>query len=116
MEFATILFTNLGALAVQLPIYIVYCVGLVFAFTRWNKHPRVSLLATISYGVGMVVSIILTLIQVNLPYQMSANEIGAIYSVLGICGNLIHAGLAALLVAAVFGWRAPQEAAPQNAE
>jgi hypothetical protein len=111
MEFTTILLGSLGALVVQIPLYIVYGVGLALAFTRWNKHPRVSLLAAIAYSASIVISIILTIIQVSLPYQMAAQEVGAVYSILGICGNLIHAALAAVLVAAVFGWRKADEAA-----
>ncbi len=116
MTFTAILLSNLGAIAVQIPVYIVYGVGLALAVTRWNKHPRVSLFAAIAYSASIVIGLVLTIVQASLPYELPAAEIGAIYSVLGVCGNLIHAGLAALLVAAVFGWRGPQEPAPQNAE
>jgi len=111
MPFTDVLLASLSALLVQIPLYIVYGVGLTLAFTRWNKHPRASLLAAIAYSASIVISIILTIIQVSLPYQMSAQEVGAVYSILGICGNLVHAALAAVLVAAIFGWRKADDTA-----
>lgn len=116
MSFAPLLFAILAALGVQVPIYIAYSVGLVFAFTRWNKHPKVSLLVALAYGTALLLSITLTIIQVSLPYQMPAAQVGALYSVLAICSNLIHTALTGLIIAAIFGWRSPMEPSPATNE
>ena len=88
----------LAAVLTQLPVYLVWLVGLILALAGWKKHPSVSLAALI----GFVVLFLLALVT-----QLTTVRHGVNWSQAGIAflEALIRAGAWGLVLAAIFGWR-----------
>jgi hypothetical protein len=94
----------------QLPVILVWLIGLVLALVYWRRHPTVSLLAIIAIVGFLVTSLVGTYLSVWLPLTLqergwSIGRIGILMTARGVIGSLISAVLWALLLAAVFGWR-----------
>ena len=88
----------LAAVLTQLPVYLVWLVGLILALAGWKKHPSVSLVALI----GFVILFLLALVT-----QLTTVRHGVNWSQAGIAflEALIRAGAWGLVLAAIFGWR-----------
>jgi hypothetical protein len=81
-------------------------VGIFFAVLLWRRHPMVSLLALGGFGIllGNVV------IAVGLQYWTIAGEpddVGVLFRTASALRSLTGAVAFALLIGAIFGWRAP---------
>jgi hypothetical protein len=108
---------SLSVLLIQLPVLLVWLVGLVLAIVYWKRHPRVSLLALIGLAglfianvLGSLVSLWLPLIveQTGLPGGMQ--QYALINAIRTIAGSLISAVFWVLVIAAIFGGRRKPEA------
>jgi hypothetical protein len=88
----------LAAVLTQLPVYLIWLVGLILALAGWKKHPSVSLVALI----GFVILFLLALVT-----QLTTPRYGVNWSQAGIAflEALIRAGAWGLVLAAIFGWR-----------
>jgi len=88
----------LAAILTQLPVYLVWLVGVILALVGWKKHPSVSLVALI----GFVILVLLALFT-----QITTVRHGVNWSQAGIAflEALIRAGAWGLVLAAIFGWR-----------
>jgi membrane protein YdbS with pleckstrin-like domain len=88
----------LAAILTQLPVYLVWLVGIILALVGWKKHASVSLVALI----GFVVLFLLALFT-----QLTTAHHGVNWSQVGIAflEALIRAGAWGLVLAAMFGWR-----------
>jgi hypothetical protein len=88
----------LAAVLTQLPVYLVWLVGLILSLAGWKKHPSVSLVALI----GFVILFLLALVT-----QLTTPRYGVNWSQAGIAflEALIRAGAWGLVLAAIFGWR-----------
>lgn len=100
----------LGALLPQIPLYLAYLVGSTIALMRWSRHPRASLYLLISIFVSFITQIIVTAVQVWLPYYLiTLNTDSRSYAYyfygLSVIANLIHALTFGLLLLAVFSER-----------
>lgn len=105
------------ALLPQLPVFLLYLVGIAIALWRWKWHPRVSLLLIVSLSVSLVWAIINTFAQVWLPSYIYRNINGAEYLyyafyVLNIVSNLVHFAALGLLLFAVFSGRRANQLPP----
>lgn len=102
----------LGALAPQLPLYLVYLIGSIGAIIRWKRHPRASLFLIVSIAISFVTAIILTIVQMWLPYYLATLKVDAVsisyyFYGLNVIGNLIRALTFVFVLLAVFVERSP---------
>ncbi len=105
------LLRDIGASLVgQLPVYLVYLVGLIFAIVKYGKHPKPSLFAILALigllvtsigGTVLTLSVIHSQRQSGDPYSAIATQLG----ILGIIRSLFFAVSIGLLVAAVYTGR-----------
>jgi len=105
----------LSALVTMLPTVIAEVVVVVVAVSRWNRHPKISMLATTAMLVMLVVEVVGRSASVLLPMRMmgegrSTAELGMIFAVLGGVSSMVHAIALGLLAAAIFGERSPSRA------
>jgi len=98
-------------LATRIPTVLVLLAGLIFAIVRREKHPRISLLAGIYFGLSILMSVIGVLVSL-MPIlsrdllDISVSQIGVLMSAYGIFAGFMNAGLVVLLIFAIFGGRA----------
>lgn len=100
-----------------LPIQCVWIAGIVLALVRWGKHPNVSLLAFLAYGAYLVLSLLNPLVwrhvfsplagRVDDPHQMQI-----MFAAFNFAWYCVSAIPAALLLAAIYGWRRPAAPSP----
>ena len=108
------LIPTLTSLATSIPLFLVWLIGIAVALSRWRRHPRVSLFAAIAFAVMIGSTIILRVVYMLGPLMMrerdwTTSEIGTIFAVIGIVSALINAAAWALILSAIFGWRAHRE-------
>jgi O-antigen ligase len=95
----------------RIPVLLALLAGLIFAIVRREKHPRISLLAGIYFGLSILMSVIGALVSL-LPifsrewFDISITQIGMVMSGYGIFAAFLNAGLVVLLILAIFGGRA----------
>jgi hypothetical protein len=94
----------------QLPVILVWLIGLVLSLVYWRRHPTVSLLAIVAIVGFLITSLIGTYLSVWLPLILqergwSIGQIGMLLTARSIIGSLVSAVLWALLLAAIFGGR-----------
>jgi hypothetical protein len=113
-----ILFSSLNVLSFLIPVIIVWVIGIALALSRWKRHPKVSLFAIIAFVVMIGSSVIFRVISAMGPMMMAQSgwapsEMGPVFAVIGIVSTLITAVAWALILCAIFGWRArPQMEKP----
>jgi hypothetical protein len=110
-----LLMVALGSLVTSIPSVLVDITLLVVAMSRWNRHPRISMLACTSGVLMLVLDVLVRAVFAILPLKLresghSTTEMGVIYSVMGGVSGLAHAVAIGLLVAAVFSDRQPSPA------
>ena len=90
----------------QVPLVLLFTVGIVLAIIRWQRHPLASLLLV----VGATIELLLAVAYTVLPYALENNgSMMAAFSVLRLVGLVGTA----LVMAAVFVER-PLSATPQR--
>ena len=103
--------TIVTVFAPRILVLFAYLAGLIFAIVRRDKHPRISLLAGISFGVLTVMTVLDAVISL-LPLfsrdviDLSISQIGMIMSVYRFVAAFLEAGAIVLLIFAIFGGRA----------
>jgi hypothetical protein len=108
----SLLTATLVTLAMYLPLYITWLVGLILAIVKWKKIPKVSLLTVIAIVTLFLVNMAGTIFSMMYPYTAHQNgistaQIGIVTTVVGIINILITTTCWGLLLAAIFGWRKP---------
>ncbi len=101
---------NWGLLLAQLPVYLVLLVGIILAAVTWQKHPRVSLLATGGLGLILLTALVSNFFGSNLPLYLHirglpARLMGVVLLVVNLARSLLTAAGWALVLWAIFGWR-----------
>ena len=114
------LLRDIGASLVgQLPVYLVYLAGLVFAILKYGKHPKPSLLAILALAGLLVTSIGGTVVTLSVihsqrqsgePYSAITTQLG----ILGVIRSLFFAASIGLLVAAVYTGRTSAKQRPRD--
>lgn len=103
-------FPGLSGLLTQLPLYIVWIVGIVIALVRWSRHPKVSLLLLIGLLVLLVQSLasglLLPWLQIAMMDRgMGGSRIGMLIGVISVVTALIRTAAWGLILVAVFSGR-----------
>ena len=104
-----LLIPTLTALAAQLPVVMVWIIGLVLALVFWKRNPRVSLLTLIAI-MGFIINMLVgTYLSIWLPTMRdqgwSINQIGTALGLIGFIRSFVGAILWGLVLVAIFGWR-----------
>src|SRR5258708_4442384 len=95
-------------LARRLPLILVALGGIVFALTRWKRHPRVSLLTLAALVIYFVRILLFTPIRYWLPnimgsmFHASNTGIDWAYTLVNLIEDFAFAGVVVLLVVAAF--------------
>src|SRR5262245_61278560 len=104
------LIPTLSAIAISTPVIIVWVIGIIWALSRWRRHPQVSRYALIAFAISIVNLIVNRFISIWAPLTMrdngwTATQMGMFLSAFGIITALISAVAWALVICAIFGWR-----------
>jgi hypothetical protein len=106
MDFTATLAIAFGSLVPQLPSIVVMIVGIILALSRWNKHPKISMLIVIALALDIAISLIFPIVQAAvIGSGARGSEVGLIFAVWGITSGLLRAAALGLLVWAGLGWR-----------
>jgi hypothetical protein len=95
-------------LAPRTPVLLVWIVGIGLAASRWQRHPRVSALATVALARAMLLTLGNVGFTVSLPFMartQNVGQIGLLSTVVGVVTFVVDAVLWGLVLAAIFGWR-----------
>jgi hypothetical protein len=100
------------SLARSLPFVAVCGVGLMLAIVRWQRHPRVSLLATCGFAILGAVSLVSSFFYALVPSLLSEglggeSDVGTAMAVYSVIATLINAVAWSLVVWALFVDRKP---------
>ena len=100
----TQIFTSLLAGA---PLYLVWICAIGFAASKWQAHPRTSMLICVAAGISIFASLASTVITWILPSLISSVGIGYqamsyIYGAVGFLHSLVTAAAFATLVYAAY--------------
>jgi hypothetical protein len=103
-------FSAVSSCLTQLPLLLVWLVGIVLAVTRWQRHPKVSLLALIALVLALLETILNGLLSVWLPMMlteqgMDSMQIGTVFGVWRFISSIVGAVIWGLVLAAIFRWR-----------
>ena len=110
MELAGTVVPTLTSIAVQLPVLLMWLVGVVLAVVHWRRHPKVSLLfliATLTLFVRLVAGtwVGIGLVRILRQGGMGITNAGLVQLGSRAFLSLMGAVAWGLLLAAVFGWR-----------
>jgi hypothetical protein len=105
----------LASLVTAIPTLLVDVALIAIAVSRWNRHPRVSMLAAFSGGLLFVLDLLGRAFFTILPLKMhetgrSTADLSVVYAVAGGASSLLHAIAMGLLIAAVFAERPGSQA------
>ena len=97
----------------QLPSLLTLIACMIFAITRWKRHPRVSLLVLVSLALLFIHGIAFSIIYNWVPGLFSkpvydATTMRNVYLVLGLISNGTAAVIFAILLGAIFMQRKPE--------
>ena len=99
----------LGACALQIPIFLVWLVGIGLAVMRWKKHPRVSRLVVIGLAAHLLVTAgyhTLYLTAANFLFRSNnVDLISGATQALTFCHSLVSAAVWGVMLFAIFGSR-----------
>jgi hypothetical protein len=101
------------ALLTQIPLFIIYIIGVIVALSQRKNHPRASLF-TILAMVGLFFSsLVLVGVQIGLPHYLASNtsptmDIRLVLGIVSGLRNLIDAIAIGLLLIAVYNRRISQ--------
>jgi uncharacterized membrane protein YoaK (UPF0700 family) len=96
----------------RIPMLLVTLGGIVFAITRWKRHPRVSLITVLALALYWVEAFVFLCIRYWLPnlvvsLKLSSSGINALFVVISVLDDFAFAVVIILLVAAAFSGRKP---------
>jgi hypothetical protein len=91
----------------QLPLCLVWLVGIILALVGLRKHPMPSLLALIAFGLLLVQALVGTVAYVAIFSQreVTSEQLQVRLSVLAVARTVISTVAWGLLLGALFGWR-----------
>lgn len=109
---SSFLMQTLTQLAVQLPVLLVYLVGMILALMFWRRCPGACAYALLGAGLLLFLAIGQTVVNMYLVSHqseigVSMSNFGALLSAIAVVCSLIRALAYALLFAAVFVGRRP---------
>jgi hypothetical protein len=104
----------LVSLAYHIPVLLAFLVGIILSLVRFNKHPQVSIMASIAFVLLMVTNIS-SAVTAYLPVMlnmrgMDYGQAATIHGILKIILTLINLVGWVLIISAIFGWRRARQA------
>ncbi len=108
MELGT-LGSILQSLAVQLPVFLAWLIGLGLAIARWQRYPRAARLMAAALTIFLVLGVLGAVLQPLLIRWLAvqgAPRLGLVLTIYNLLRSLVAAGAWGLLFAAVFAERA----------
>jgi hypothetical protein len=98
------------SLLTQIPLFIIYVVGVAIALGQRKLHPRASLYTILAMGGLLFTSLVLVAVQVWLPQYLASQAYSAvnfrlILGIISVIRNLIDAIAIGLLLLAVYNGR-----------
>ena len=120
---STQLFNLLQSYLEQLPSFLALIAGIVFAITRWKRHPRVAMVVVIALGFLLLHMIVFTIVYNVVPrwvirssgsYEDFRTVIDRVYLILGLLSNGTAALGFGVLLAAIFMRRRSEPVAETN--
>jgi hypothetical protein len=110
---------TLGLFLVQLPVFIVWLVGIILSVVYWRRHPKVSLLALIAITAFFVTSLFGSALTTWLPIMLqrrgwAMTRLSAVLAIVSLVRSIVNAALWGLLIAAIFGWRSERGSVTEN--
>jgi hypothetical protein len=109
MDGSASLLTAFSIYFTQLPLYLVWLVGIGLAIARWERQPRVSLFTLIALAILLVTSVVSAYISVQMTVSFvewgwSSAKIGIFFTVYRIIHAMLETIAFVLLLIAIFGW------------
>jgi hypothetical protein len=98
-------FQQIMIVVAQLPLLLVWLVGLVLAIVRWARHPKVSGLVLVAVFAAAGATFGAQIVFRLVPILFDASNIGQVIPLISAVTSLIHACAWACLLAAAFGNR-----------
>ena len=95
----------------QLPVYVVWLVGIILSMTRWQRHPRASSAALAAFCLFFLESLVGTLLSYNLSRYLAqgrdldGEHIALVLHMVWFGRTIVHAVLWGVVLVAIFGWR-----------
>jgi hypothetical protein len=101
---------TLSVYLIQLPVVLVWLVGVILSLFYWQRHPQVSLWTLIAIVVLFAESFVSTYLNIWLPIKLhsagwTSSQLALIYPVMGGIESLIRAVAWGFLLAAIFRGR-----------
>lgn len=108
------------SLVTQLPVFVVFCVGINMAWRRRASQPRVARLTYLALGILFVTAVGMTGVYIWLPRYGLAQGWGATalqttFTMVGVVRHVLEAMAFALLLRAIFASPAPVQGSPAPA-
>jgi len=97
--------TNLLA---QVPLYIVWVVGIVLAVSRWSKQPKVSLYCLIAFGLLFFQSLLGTFLNIWLTTRHSMDNLSTLFMIKGFFHQIVFIIAFIFILLAIFSSREKQ--------
>jgi hypothetical protein len=96
--------------AAQVPYYVVWLVGIILCAARWQRHPTVSLLALLGFGLLLVQSLVGTFLFYWVVRQQSdagwtSQQLSSYLTALNLARTAVSSVAWVLILVALFGWR-----------
>ena len=103
-------FSAVSSCLTQLPVILIWLVGIVLAVTRWQRHPKVSLLALIALVLALLETIVNGFLSVWIPVMLteqgvSTAQMGTVFGIWRFISSIVGAVIWGLVLAAIFRWR-----------
>jgi hypothetical protein len=104
-------FAFLAQYAIQVPLLLIWLVGMALALLWWQRAPKAALATCVACGLFLLDALIGAFISVALPSMLiergqSTAQVGTAFALVGIVRSLLHAALWAAVLFAIFSGRA----------
>src|SRR5437660_506137 len=96
--------------AIYAPLFLVWLIGLILSLATWRKHPQVSLLAAVGFGIQLFQSAAgilfnFWIISQRGSFGWSGENMGLIFNISSIIQMSLSAIAWVLIILAIFRWR-----------
>ncbi|MBN2007176.1 MAG: hypothetical protein JXA21_27745 [Anaerolineae bacterium] len=91
----------------QMPLYLIWAVGIILALKYWDTYPKTALLTVVALAIFFVQALVSNVLNVWLPQkalskEMSAKQVSSVVSARGIVSLIVSTIAWGLLIAAIF--------------
>jgi hypothetical protein len=101
-------FSILVTMASQLPLLLVWLVGMIMAIVRWGRHPRVSAFVLIAVFAAAATSFGGQIVFRMLPHFSDSANLSWLFPLVSGCMSILYAACWACMLFAAFAAREPR--------